>query len=98
MYKILLKNGYFIEIDSLNYTLKQKYIGKTKDGEPKESEKNCGYFGNICQAIREYLKLCQIDALDGYALELSEYVGKIETINKNSIKGLEKVLKDFPIK
>lgn len=35
MTTINLTNGYFIEIDDLNYTLKQRYKGKTKDGEER---------------------------------------------------------------
>lgn len=32
MTRIELKNGYYIEVDSLNYTLRQKYIRNAKDG------------------------------------------------------------------
>lgn len=37
MTTIALKNGYYIEIDPLNYTLRQKYTGETKSGEEKEA-------------------------------------------------------------
>lgn len=30
---IELVDGYFIEVDELNHTLKQRYQGETKDGE-----------------------------------------------------------------
>ena len=33
MTTITLKNGYYIEIDPLNYTLRQKYTGETKSGQ-----------------------------------------------------------------
>ena len=35
MARIELKNGYYIEVDSLNYTLRQKYIRNAKDGSKK---------------------------------------------------------------
>lgn len=36
---IELINGYFIEVDELNHTLKQRYQGETKDGEKKPAER-----------------------------------------------------------
>lgn len=36
MTTIELKNGYHIEVDSLNYTLRQRYAGTTKNGEERE--------------------------------------------------------------
>ena len=47
MATITLKRGYYIEIDSLNYTLRQKYIGTTKTGELKEVSRTIGYFGKM---------------------------------------------------
>lgn len=38
--KIELINGYYIEVDELNHTLKQRYTGKTKDGQKKRSRQN----------------------------------------------------------
>ena len=37
---IELINGYFIEVDELNHTLKQRYQGETKDGEKKPAEES----------------------------------------------------------
>ena len=36
MTTITLTNGYYIEIDPLNYTLRQKYTGETKSGEKRK--------------------------------------------------------------
>lgn len=38
---IKLINGYYIEIDPLNYTLRQEYIGKTKEGKEKKGTSQC---------------------------------------------------------
>ena len=96
--KINLNYGYYIEVDTYNYTLKQKYDGKTKDGQDKDSVRTCGYFGNIRNAIEKYLKLVQIDLLCDEALSLQEYVKSIELINKTAVRGLEKELSRFEVK
>lgn len=96
--KINLNYGYFIEIDTYNYTLKQKYDGKTRDGQEKDSVRTYGYFGNIKNAIYKYLKLVQTDLLDDEVLTLQEYVKSIELINKMAVRGLEKELSKFEVK
>ena len=96
--KINLNYGYYIEVDTYNYTLKQKYDGKTRDGQDKDSVRTCGYFGNIRNAIEKYLKLVQLDLLDDEVLSLHELVKSIELINKTAIRGLEKELSRFEVK
>ena len=96
--KINLNYGYYIEVDTYNYTLKQKYDGKTKDGQDKDTVRNCGYFGNIRNAIEKYLIIVQIDLLDYEVLTLQEYVKSIELINKTAVRGLEKELSRFEVK
>lgn len=98
MTTIELKNGYYIEVDSLNYTLRQRYTGTTKDGEGKEAFRTCGYYGNIRQAIEKYIKLTQMDVLSDESVSLMEYVKSIEQANKLAVQGLEHVLDKFPIK
>lgn len=96
--KINLNYGYYIEIDTYNYTLKQKYDGKTKDGQDKDSVRTCGYFGNIRRAIDKYIRLVQLDLLDDEVLSLQELVKSIELINKTAVRGLEKELGRFEVK
>lgn len=98
MVRINLNYGYFIEIDTYNYTLKKEYTGKTKDGADKEAVRTCGYFGNIRRAIDKYIRLVQIDLLDDEVLSLQEYVKSIELINKTAVRGLEKELSMFEVK
>lgn len=73
MVEIKLQDGYFIEIDPLNYTLRQRYSGKTKDGELKESVRTHGYYGSIRQAVDRYITLSQLDFMDGMSIDLKEY-------------------------
>lgn len=98
MTTIALKNGYYIEINPLNYTLRQKYTGETKYGEKKEAFRTFGYFGNIESVIRKYLELSQLDILDGERLTLEEYVGSIQKINAIALQGIQEELRRFPVK
>lgn len=95
MTTIELKNGYYIEIDERNYTLRQRFTGKTKSGEEKESIRTHGYYGKIEQAIRRYIELCQMDVMDGERLSLEEYVKNIDQVNKIAVSGLYEVLRGF---
>ena len=98
MTRIELKNGYYIGVDSLNYTLRQEYIRNKKDGGKKKAYRTCGHFSDIRGAIGKYIRLVQLDVLSDESVSLDEYVKNIEQINKIAIQGLESVLGRFPIK
>lgn len=98
MTTITLKNGYYIEIDPLNYTLRQKYTGETKSGEKKEAFRIRGHFGNMESAIKKYLELSQLDVLDGERLTLEEYVDSIQKINVIALQGIQEELRRFQVK
>lgn len=98
MTTIELKNGYYIEIKKLTYTLRQRYTGKSKTGEPKESIRTHGHYNKIGQAIMRYIELCQTDVLDGERVTLEEYVKTIEQVNKIAVQGLESVMERFEVK
>lgn len=91
MTTINLKNGYYIEVDSLNHTLKQRFEGKTKYGETKDSDRTCGYFPSMIGAIEKYIKLCRLDVLDGEYMEMQEYVWQIERIDQIALQGIDKI-------
>ena len=91
MTTINLKNGYYIEADSLNHTLKQRFQGKTKYGETKDSDRTCGYFPNMRGAIEKYIKLCRLDVLDGEYMEMQEYIRQIERIDQIALQGIDKI-------
>lgn len=98
MTTITLKNGYYIEIDPLNYTLRQKYTGKTKSGQKKDAFRTLGHFGNMESAIRKYIELTWLDVLDGERLTLEEYVDSIQKINAIALQGIQEELRRFPVK
>lgn len=98
MTTITLKNGYYIEIDPLNYTLRQKYTGETKSGEKRDAFRTLGHFGNMESAIRKYIELSQMDVLDGEMLTLEGYVDSIKKINAIALQGIQEELRRFPVK
>ena len=98
MTTINLKNGYYIEIDPLNYTLRQKYTGETKSGQQKDAFRTLGHFGNMESAIRKYIELTRLDVLDGERLTLEEYVDSIQKINAIALQGIQEELRRFPVK
>lgn len=98
MTTITLKNGYYIEIDPLNYTLRQKYTGETRSGEKRDAFRTLGHFGNMEIAIRKYIELTRLDVLDGERLTLEEYVDSIQKINAIALQGIQEELRRFPVK
>ena len=98
MTTITLKNGYYIEIDPLNYTLRQKYTGETKSGEKRDAFRTLGHFGNMESAIRKYIELSQMDVLDGEMLTLEGYVDSIKKINAIALQGIQEELRRVPVK
>lgn len=93
MVEIELQDGYFIEIDPLNYTLRQRYSGKTKDGESKEAVRTYGYYGSIRQAVDRYITLSQLDFMEGMSIDLKEYVDLIERLNKSAVQRIESAIR-----
>ena len=94
MTAINLTNGYYIEIDGLNHTLKKKYIAERKDDKAKyQAEKVCGYYNNLAGAVEKFVRLNQIDLMKQEALEMEEYVKRIEEINKAAVQAIKSVLK-----
>ena len=90
---INLTNGFFIEIDDLNHTLKQKYIGEKKDGTKYEAERVCGYFGQDMEgAIARYIKLNQNVLLAQETMELEEYVKSIKRINFEAVSVIKRAV------
>ena len=93
-----LQTRYYIEIDPLNYTLRQRYVGQTRDGEKRGASRTCGYFGNIRSAVERYLELVQLDISDGEIMDMKQYVDLVEKSNALAMQGIAKELRRFPVK
>lgn len=88
---VQINETYFVDIDPLNYTLKRKTPGKSKEGEDVITIKTIGHYGDLKSCILSALK-------DDYSLELSkgDYSLKeaVEVIN-NSINEFTKLLNEL---
>lgn len=92
--RINLNHGYYVEVDNLNYTLKQDYINQKE----KPSTRIVGYFGDMRHLIHKYLEQCQISYKSNEGMEMIEYVKMVEDSNENAVSGLNDALSRFPIK
>lgn len=92
MAKIDLGNGYWVETDPLNYTLKQRYIGTGKDKMPKEMECTIGYFGNMTDAVEECVKRICDNETALYDGDLKTYAEVADLIAKNAVARIKDVL------
>lgn len=90
--QISLINGFYIETDNRNFTLKQKYIGTRKDGTKKEAVKIISHCGSLEQALETFLRLNQIPQDSKLAFDLMEYTDFIKQSNKESVQALKSVL------
>ena len=90
--QINLINGFYIDTDNRNFTLKQKYIGTRKDGTKKESVKIISHCGSLEQALETFLRLNQIPQDSKLAVYLMEYVNLVERSNKEAVRALKSIL------
>ena len=74
---IELRDGYYIEIDEMNATLRQRYEGKTKAGEKKDADRTIGYYSTPREALKRFVALNRLDKMDGTSLSISEYVKEL---------------------
>lgn len=87
--RIELTNGYFVDVDPMNYTLKKHTVVKKKDDSMAEGEKVCGYFSNLENAVKKFLQLNQIDLLSDTAVSLQGYLASVETINQMAVQAIK---------
>lgn len=90
--KIKLDNEFFIDIDDLNHTLKQKYKAMSRDGEEKEAEKVLGYFPDVEQCVERYIEVRQNLLKADKVVALREYVNLVKKSNNEAVKSLKKLL------
>lgn len=89
MTKIELFNGYYIEMDDMNCTLKQRYIGERKTGEKKDAERTCGYFKKVEDALERLFRLTRLDKTKGMELSLTEYINAIKKADSEVMEFLQ---------
>ena len=75
---IELINDYFIEVDELNHTLKKRYMGKTKEGVEKQTERTIGHYKNVQDCVERLVRLIPLDENDVTVISLREYAERSE--------------------
>lgn len=82
---IELINDYYIEVDELNHTLKQRYTGKDKDGNTKDNcERTIGYYPNVQSCLERIVRLICLDENDSAVISLREYAETAEKAFKKA--------------
>lgn len=76
--KIELIEGYFIDVDQRNYTLKKKIKFVNKNNENDERENIYGYFPNAISCLEKLSKLLILDANDDRTITMQEYARQAE--------------------
>lgn len=87
---ITLLDGYYIDVDSLNYTLKRKSRETKKDGTEYEAERTIGYFGSLRKAVRAFLVISQQS--EEVSLNLMGFVERVEESNKRTAMEITELL------
>ena len=95
MSRIELINDYYIEVDPLNYTLKQRFKGSDKAGNPKDSERTIGYYGTVTHAVEEMIKHYCKNETKSFDGDLIEYAELIDSVGEKAVKALRNVLEDM---
>lgn len=90
--QISLINGYYIEVSNRNFTLRQKYVGTSKEGNKKEYSKIISHCGSLEQALDLFLRINQVPKEAKMSVDLMEYANYIEQSNKEAVQALKSVL------
>lgn len=91
MGKIELIDGYFIDIDPLNFTLRQRYAGKKQDGTDRTGFRLYGYYPTLKDALKRFSELVRMDEMEDAAVSLPEYINLIEKADKKVMDFLERL-------
>lgn len=93
MSRIELINDYYIEVEPLNYTLKQRYMGEDKEKNPKEQTRTIGYYGTVTHAVEEMIKHYCKNETKSFDGDLKAYAELIDNVGEKAVKALIGVLK-----
>ena len=88
--QINLINGFYIDTDNRNFTLKQKYIGTRKDGTKKDAVKIISHCGSLEQALDLFLRINQVPKEAKMAVDLMSYASLVEQSNKEAVRALKR--------
>ena len=93
--QISLINGYYIEVSNRNFTLRQKYVGTSKDGNKKEYSKIISHCGSLEQALDLFLRINQVPKEAKLSVDLMAYASLVEQSNKEAVRALKREIEVF---
>ena len=74
-----ISEGYFIEQDELNCTLKKRYMGTDKKtGEQKPAVKTIGYYKTVQDCLERIVRLIPLDENEGTLISMRAYAEQAE--------------------
>ena len=87
--KVILSDGYSVEIDPLNFTLKQKRKITGKDGKEKTTKKVIGYYGRLQQCVEKIIQCKQLDDMAGMEIPIERYVLMVANSNRKTLEEIK---------
>ena len=92
---ITLTDGFFVEIDPLNVTLKRKYTYyNKKNNTEKETVKTLGYYSTLEEVLMAFVKERQKLYLSDLTMNLDEYVRMVDESNKEAVSQLKAIMEE----
>lgn len=92
--QIKLDKEFYIDIDDLNHTLKQKYMRQSKDGGEKEAERVIGYYPDVEACVEKYIDARQKLLTADKTASLREYVNLVKKSNDAAVKAIKQLIKE----
>ena len=80
-----LTNEYYIEIDTMNYTLKRNKTITDKSGEEKQRTVTIGYYGKLEHCVKEFLRQNGHDLMSNECISMDEYLDRLEASANNAV-------------
>ena len=90
---IVINEDYIVDVDSLQYTLKRKGVGKSKKGETIETTRTVGYFRDLRACIKASAEDSKKELFKNNDYSLNEAIAKIQEINDTFSDLLNKAIK-----
>ena len=87
--KVILSDGYSVEIDPLNFTLKRKRKITGQDGKEKTIEKIIGYYGSLQQCVEKIIQCKQLDDMDGMEIPIERYILMVANSNRKTLEEIK---------
>lgn len=87
--KVMLSDGYSVEIDPLNFALKQKRKITGRDGKEKTAEKVIGYYGSLQQCVEKIIQCRQLDDMAGMEIPIERYVLMVANSNRKTLEEIK---------